>query len=619
MMQATGYRPGYSLKTRLYAVMAFLALLPLCGVIATLVSQQRIAQDDVALKHAASGSITLERINGLVYAVTMESRGIYMSADWRTAEPFAANLTADLAELRRLLPEWRADAVATQEANVEELTRRIGDFIRFRTELVRLAKEESLAAARSFGDNDANRAVRIALNHSLEALARGYERQREEARLRVEDGDRQFMIALIVLAGAAGIALYAGFLMVRNSLLKPLLWLRAKMLQLATGDLAGPIDEPQRAAEIADMVNAVALFRDDMIDRQRLSRETGLLASLNEWLQSCSSLDELYEMIGLFVARLLPGCSGSLYVYANSRDVLETARDWNGAKTAGSMRPEDCWGLRRGHAYTFGMGEIDFPCAHVGDNSKGPYCCIPILAHGETIGLLHLTFPAGAAAERAGMLEQRRLGMACAEQISLAVANVKLRDQLRDQSIRDPLTGLFNRRYLLETCRREFARATRSGQPVGVLSIDIDHFKKYNDNHGHDAGDTVLRAVGGALDTLFRAEDVPCRFGGEEFVVILPGADLAVSARRAEQLRGRIEAMVVRYLDQDLPRITISIGVATFPAAGDSPQTVLRRADEALYRAKAAGRNRVETAAERDDGAEPSSADPAPIDIAAGD
>jgi len=119
-------------------------------------------------------------------------------------------------------------------------------------------------------------------------------------------------------------------------------------------------------------------------------------------------------------------------------------------------------------------------------------------------------------------------------------------------------------------------------------------FKRYNDNHGHDAGDMVLRAVGTCLENLFRNEDIPCRFGGEEFVVILPGADLDAAARRAEELRSKVEGIVVRYLEKDLPRITVSIGVAAFPGAGDNPQAVLKAADEALYRAKERGRNRIE-------------------------
>jgi diguanylate cyclase (GGDEF)-like protein len=304
-------------------------------------------------------------------------------------------------------------------------------------------------------------------------------------------------------------------------------------------------------------------------------------------------------MVAEFLGRLLPTCGGSLYVYANSRDVLESAKAWNGGKIMPAMHPEDCWGLRRGRSYSFGESEIGFLCAHVSPSQSRDYCCIPILAHGETIGLLHLEFGCGDASNgetpsKETVAEQRRLGLVCAEQISLAIANVKLRDQLRDQSIRDVLTGLYNRRYMLETCSREFSRAARAGESVSILSIDVDHFKKYNDNHGHDAGDTVLRAVGNCLDSLFRTEDVPCRFGGEEFVVLLPGADAEVAARRAEQLRGKVEALIIRYIAKTLPGITVSMGVAAFPEAGDTPEVVFKAADEALYRAKEKGRNRVE-------------------------
>ena len=194
----------------------------------------------------------------------------------------------------------------------------------------------------------------------------------------------------------------------------------------------------------------------------------------------------------------------------------------------------------------------------------------------------------------AAFADQRRIGLAAVEHISLAIANVKLRDQLRDQSIRDVLTGLLNRRYLQETGRREFQRAARNRQPVSMLSIDVDHFKTFNDNHGHDAGDTVLRAVGEALSSTFRGDDICCRFGGEEFVALLPGSPIDVAAERAEELRAKVEGLVIRYGDDNLPRITISVGVASFPSAGTGPMEVLKVADSALYRAKELGRNRVE-------------------------
>jgi diguanylate cyclase (GGDEF)-like protein len=592
-------RTGYSLRARLYSIIAFLGLLPVLGVALALVAVEFSRRDDAALDRAARGTINLERVNGLVYAVVMESRGIYMSTDWNAAEPFAKNLIRQLGELQEVARAWRADAIASQHANIEDLAERIDQFVRFRTELVRLGKDESTAAARAFGDNDANRSVRTALNNSLATVARAYEQEIARARSQVEADERYFLGVLLALAAVGALALGGGLLFVKAGLLTPVLRTRDSMLRLAQGELGFEVDAQQRAHELAEMARAVEVFHAKLVERQKLNRETGLLSDLNEWLQSCNSLSELYQMVAEFLGRLLPACAGSLYIYANSRDVLESAKAWNGGKMLPAMHPDDCWGLRRGRPYTFGENEIDFLCAHVDPSVKSEYCCIPILAHGETIGLLHLEFGGdrssnGEEARREAVAEQRRLGIVCAEQISLAIANVKLRDQLRDQSIRDVLTGLFNRRYMLETCRREFARAARTGQSISILSIDVDNFKQYNDNHGHDAGDMVLRAVGNCLENLFRTEDIPCRFGGEEFVVILPGAEADAAARRAEQFRNKVEGLVVRYLDKNLPGITVSIGVAVFPKAGDNPQAVLKVADEALYRAKENGRNRVE-------------------------
>ena len=592
-------RTGYSLKTRLYTIIGFLGLLPVLGVIFAFVTMSNATRDNAALDRAARGTIHLERINGLVYAVVMESRGIYMSADWKTAEPFAKNLVRKLPDLQETVRSWKAEAIASQQSNVEELARRIDQFVQFRTELVRLGKEESTAAARIFGDNDANRNVRTALNESLSTVARAYEQEIGRARSKVEADNRDFMAVLGGLAGIAFIALSGAIMLVRSGLLPPLLRVKDAMLRLAQGELAGDSKNRPRAVELAEMDQAIGVLRTKLTERDKLNRETRLLSELNEWLQSCNSLQELYDMIAEFLCRLLPTCAGSLYIYAGSRDVLESAKAWNGGKLMPAMHPDDCWGLRRGRTYSFGNSEVNFPCGHIDVTEPEEYCCIPILAHGETIGLLHLEFNCDRPADdktayREEIAAERRLGLVCAEQISLAIANVKLRDQLRDQSIRDPLTGLFNRRYMLETCSREFSRAARNRQAVAMLSIDVDHFKKFNDNHGHDAGDTVLRAVGDGMAIAFRGEDVACRFGGEEFVAILPGATLEHAARRAEELRSKIEALVVRYGEKNLPRITVSIGVAACPDAGDDPQVVLKAADEALYRAKEGGRNRIE-------------------------
>jgi diguanylate cyclase (GGDEF)-like protein len=395
------------------------------------------------------------------------------------------------------------------------------------------------------------------------------------------------------------IACLFGVLLLGKWVVQPLGWITFCFKQLAGGNTNYELKEADRTDEIGQLGKAYSEFRRVTIERRKHNRESRLLAELNEWLQCCKSLEELYQIVSEFLTILLPNCAGSLYIYANSRDVLDCAKVWNGAEATTPMQPDECWGLRRGRVFTHGESEIEFNCSHVEPSTAGDYCCIPIVAHGDTIGMLHLQFgddrsSKGEQARREAIAGQRRLGLVCAEQISMAIANVRLRDQLRDQSIRDALTGLFNRRYLLESCRREFSRAMRAHQSVSLLSIDVDHFKKFNDNHGHDAGDTVLRAVGQCLEDIIREEDIACRFGGEEFVVALPGASPAIAARRAEELRSKIELLEVPYLGMHLPRITVSIGVAAFPNCGDNPQVVLRAADAALYKAKDAGRNCVE-------------------------
>ena len=392
------------------------------------------------------------------------------------------------------------------------------------------------------------------------------------------------------------IAVVSVWITLRDVLL-PLTTLTKTLKALVSGnyDVVLPVN---RGDEIGDMARTIEVLKDDALARTRLTRESQIFSELNEWLQSAKSEAELYQMIADVLSRLLPDCTGSVYIYANSRDVLECVKVWNGSQGTVTMHPDDCWGLRRGRTYTHGEREIEFECAHVHTGAANDYCCVPILAHGETVGLLHLEYaPANKADNakfKAAFAEQRRLGLAAAEHISLAIANVKLRDQLRDQSIRDVLTGLYNRRYMLETARREFQRAARSGQSVSLLSIDVDHFKLFNDNHGHDAGDTVLRAVGEALRSTFRDDDVPCRFGGEEFVVVMPNVSASIAEKRAEELRAKIEALSVRYAEGNLPKVTISVGVASYPHSGDAPMEVLKVADEALYVAKREGRNRVQ-------------------------
>ena len=333
-------------------------------------------------------------------------------------------------------------------------------------------------------------------------------------------------------------------------------------------------------------------------ERDRKQEARGL-SQLDEWLQSCKSLDELLLIVGRFLNQLFEGSVGELYIYSNSRDVLDGACSWGIDAPKAHIQPDECWGLRRGRLYQYEAGQVNFSCNHVSDivtdDYDGRYLCIPIIAHGDTVGLLHIRFPNAEKSAKDAAIPQDRVAFAirCAERISLAIANVKLRDELRDQSTKDPLTGLYNRRHFLDRCRRELSHAERYNQPLGLISLDADSFKKFNDTHGHDAGDMVLRSISDVMMDMFGGTETVARFGGEEFSILLPGMTPEAALERAEALRERIENNVLRYDDRALPKVTISAGVASYPVNGTSPQELLREADRALYQAKDSGRNRV--------------------------
>jgi diguanylate cyclase (GGDEF)-like protein len=194
--------------------------------------------------------------------------------------------------------------------------------------------------------------------------------------------------------------------------------------------------------------------------------------------------------------------------------------------------------------------------------------------------------------------DMRQLAETVADRVSLALVNLRLRETMRQQSIRDPLTNLFNRRYLEETLERETQRAARRGLPLGIIMLDIDHFKNFNDTFGHAAGDALLRELGTFLRLHVRQEDIPCRYGGEEFTLILPEATRDVTRQRAETLCREVAQLRVQHAGQPLGAVTLSLGVAVFPDQGATGETVLRAADAALYAAKRLGRNRVAVAGE---------------------
>ena len=237
-----------------------------------------------------------------------------------------------------------------------------------------------------------------------------------------------------------------------------------------------------------------------------------------------------------------------------------------------------------------------------------------MVAQGESLGVLSVTdsgLPDGAADPRR-LQRMQELATSLAEQISLAFANLMLRETLKYQSVRDPLTNLFNRRHMEEALQRELLRAARNGNPVAVLMADLDHFKQFNDAFGHEAGDVLLRDLGALLAAEIRGGDIACRYGGEEFLLILSDTDLPSACERAEKLQQQVRNLQVRYRGETLRRITLSIGVAGFPRHGTSASQIVTAADRALYKAKAAGRDRVVVAGEAPRVQRAPDAEPAP-------
>jgi diguanylate cyclase (GGDEF)-like protein/PAS domain S-box-containing protein len=327
-----------------------------------------------------------------------------------------------------------------------------------------------------------------------------------------------------------------------------------------------------------------------MEDLTKRSERATMLAKMGELLQNCASLEEVFAAALGFAPRIFPVVRGAMALLNASRNLGEVIGSWAECQLpVMEFEATECWALRTGHPHLVAAGDLTAPCAHAA-GVKHTYLCIPILAQGETLGILHLQATDDVPQMNASELSFKTT---FAAQVGLSIANIRLREALRTQSVRDALTGLYNRRYLEETLEREMRRAARAEQSLGILMIDLDHFKNFNDTYGHDAGDAVLRETGASLTKGIRAEDFVCRFGGEEFVVILPTADPETSRTRAERLRTKMRELTIMYQGKSLGMVTISVGVAAFPAHGTSPKELMAAADAALYEAKRGGRDKV--------------------------
>ncbi len=330
------------------------------------------------------------------------------------------------------------------------------------------------------------------------------------------------------------------------------------------------------------------------LELERRNRNLSLLSEMSTLLQASHTMDEAYRVIARFAQRLFGDATGAIYIVDPQRNIAEAIAGWGGGAPGELVfQPDDCWALRLGRIHVVEGGEPAILCRHLERAAPTSCLCAPMMAEGEALGVLHLRDESdrGRAKE-----SDRVLAVTVADQIALALANLRLHHSLREQSIHDSLTGLYNRRYMEDSLERELRRAERHVTPVAVVGMDLDHFKDINDTLGHEAGDVFLAAFGEFLRAHIRTEDIACRYGGEEFVLILPGASLDDASARAAQLREAAGHLTIAHRGRPLGPVTLSLGIAVFPDHGTTERSILRAADASLYRAKQGGRDRVEIA-----------------------
>lgn len=323
---------------------------------------------------------------------------------------------------------------------------------------------------------------------------------------------------------------------------------------------------------------------------ERRARELTLLADISAKLQTLQTSNEVVEAIQIVLPKLFYDLSGALYFLNERRDTAEAKTVWGEELPAKTFGRDACVALRRSGAHRYSRDRDDVQCGHVGDLQPGSHICAPMLAEGQPFGMLYLYSP------KENSDATYDMAQTVAEHLALAITNIELRATLKEQAVTDPLTSLFNRRFMENLFEREIRRADRAKAKIGVIMMDIDHFKEVNDKYGHAAGDMVLETLGIFLKTSVRMEDYVCRYGGEEFLVVIPGSNKKNTLQRAKDFKERAGNIEYLYKGANIGPITLSGGVSVYPDDGADKSSVIDAADTALYAAKEAGRNCVKEA-----------------------
>lgn len=384
-----------------------------------------------------------------------------------------------------------------------------------------------------------------------------------------------------------------GFILKRR-VLHPVVRLSDVVHRLASQDYAVETPNFTQIDEIGDMAQAIRIFRENGLARQRLEKERDadwaireLLARMTQRFQGCESFADVINVAELFTPNIAPGVSGRLYIVDRASWEMRCAAEWlspEGEKKP--FHPDACWAIRRGQSHPPVNGEPDVACSHLPASQMHQSLCVPLIAQGEAIGLLSFQNITPDTAPSRAYLELM------AEALGLALANQRLRDALLEKALFDPLTGLRNRHHLEDTLRTQMTQAMRNKEPISCLMIDIDHFKSINDRFGHEAGDQVIKSVATIIQRAVHDTGLAFRYGGEEFLALLTGADEEAAHACATKIYDGVQALSPHYGLTEIGPVDVSIGIASYPQHAQN-DNLLRAADVALYRAKELGRSRI--------------------------
>ena len=520
----------------------------------------------------------------------------------------------------KVIYEGNLDTLGTVEERIRLIeqsgtTREEVDIVEKAIRLADTLHDEQDAALAAFRQGEEAKARRILFGSEYERQLDRVEALLERFRDRLDNriqrevdaatnvADLWKTVSEVVLAITGLLFLFVLYFVFKQRVLRPVVKLSDVVSRLAAQDFAVEPPELNQIDEIGDMAHAIRVFRENGLERQRLEAERttdqeirDLISRMTQRMQGSDTLSDLLDIVRRFVPEIAPSYAGRLYLLDEKRNAVAEACSWlDPVCSRTEFPPTACWALRRGLPHQPTGKNIDVPCDHLERTPDGRIpdsLCLPLISQREILGLLY--FEPCTAGEDKRETPVVYLSM-LAENIGLSLGNLRLRDTLREMAMVDPLTGLANRRQLDRVMNAEAVRAEAQDKPLSCLMVDVDHFKRFNDAFGHDAGDAVLRAVGSVLKGATREPELAFRFGGEEFLLLLPGLSPEQAKARGEEIRSRIANLQLMHDGADLGTVTVSIGVASAPEHC-SFDRLGQTADAALLHAKARGRDRVEVA-----------------------